>query len=95
MNSIISDLDHLADDDIAGARALYGAKIISSIVGLTIDAGSPFNYQIRANNSPTSYDAAGLPPGLSVDPASGVISRTPVRALSWITCPAGPSFSRG
>jgi hypothetical protein len=74
MNSIISDLDHLADDDIAGARALYGAKIISSIVGLTIDAGSPFNYQIRANNSPTSYDAAGLPPGLSVDPASGVIS---------------------
>jgi hypothetical protein len=77
MNSIISDLDHLADDDIAGGRALYGTKITSSTFPLTIDAGNSFNYQIAANNSPTSYDAAGLPPGLSVNSATGAISGTP------------------
>ena len=33
-----------------------------------------FNYQIRATESPTGFGAANLPPGLSVNPATGVIS---------------------
>ena len=39
--------------------------------------GSAFTYQIAASNSPTSYNATGLPPGLSVNTTTGVISGTP------------------
>jgi uncharacterized repeat protein (TIGR03803 family) len=39
--------------------------------------GSPFSYQIQATNSPTSYAASGLPPGLSVNTSTGLISGTP------------------
>jgi hypothetical protein len=78
MNSIISDLDHLADDDIAGGRALYGVRITSSLAALTVPAGNSFTYQITASNSPASFDATGLPPGLSVNPTTGLISGTPI-----------------
>ena len=77
MNSIISDLDQLADDDIAGARALYGVRITSSLGSLTVQAGDSFKYQITANNIPQSFDVSGLPPGLSADAKSGLISGTP------------------
>lgn len=40
--------------------------------------GKTFSYQIVASNTPTRYDtSSGLPPGLSVNKASGVISGTP------------------
>ncbi len=74
MNSIISDLDHLADDDIAGGRALYGFKITSPLYDLSGTSGQLFNYQITADNSPTSFSASGLPPELQLDPATGRIS---------------------
>ena len=38
--------------------------------------GSAFNYQVTGANSPASYTATGLPPGLSIS-ASGLISGTP------------------
>jgi hypothetical protein len=41
--------------------------------------GVPFNYQIFADNSPTWRSASGLPPGLSCDGASGIISGTPTQ----------------
>lgn len=37
-----------------------------------------FNYQITATESPVSFGARGLPQGLTVDPASGVISGFPL-----------------
>ncbi len=40
--------------------------------------GLAFTYQITANNSPTSYVVTGqLPPGLTANPTTGVISGTP------------------
>jgi hypothetical protein len=42
--------------------------------------GSVFSYQITATNSPTSYKAASLPAGLSVNTSTGVISGTPTTA---------------
>jgi hypothetical protein len=43
-------------------------------------AGSAFSYQIVASNKPASYAAAGLPAGLSVNIATGLISGTPATA---------------
>ncbi len=41
---------------------------------------SAFSYQITALNAPSSYGAAGLPAGLSVNTATGLISGTPTAA---------------
>lgn len=37
-------------------------------------------YRVQAANSPASFAASGLPPGLSVDPVSGVVSGTSTTA---------------
>jgi len=39
--------------------------------------GQPFSYQITASSSPTVYGATGLPPGLSVDTSTGLVSGMP------------------
>ena len=39
--------------------------------------GTPFEFTITATNSPMSFDATGLPLGLSVDTFTGAISGTP------------------
>lgn len=83
MNSVISDLDQLADDDIAGARALYAARITSTLNLPTLYAGNAFSYQITANNSPTSFEATGLPPGLSIDSTKGLITGTPTASGAY------------
>lgn len=70
MNSVISDLDHLSEDDIAGAQALYGLKITSVLTPASVPVGESFSYRILANNNPTSFSAEGLPPGLQLDPNS-------------------------
>lgn len=77
MNSIVSNLDQLADDDVAGALSLYGVKITSFLGMPPVDAGTAFHYQITTNFSPSSFDVTGLPPGLSVDHSTGLISGTP------------------
>jgi Protein of unknown function (DUF4038)/Putative collagen-binding domain of a collagenase/Putative Ig domain len=43
-------------------------------------AGSPFNYQVTATNSPTSYGATGLPAGLAISAGTGLISGAPTAA---------------
>lgn len=41
------------------------------------NVGQDFSYQIAATNAPTTFAAASLPPGLSVDAATGLISGVP------------------
>lgn len=64
------------------------APVISSSLTATAIAGTSFSYTITATNTPTSYGATGLPAGLSVNTATGVISGTwPVPAYP----PGGPA----
>ncbi|WP_438480139.1 putative Ig domain-containing protein [Oleiharenicola lentus] len=53
---------------------------ITSAAAVSADLNTPFNYQIVASNSPTSYSTNGLPVGLSLNTTSGLISGTPTVA---------------
>ena len=57
--------------------SLPPAPVISSTLNVACVSGTSFGYSISASNSPTSYDAIGLPPGLSVNTTTGLISGTP------------------
>lgn len=51
--------------------------VITSSLTASGNQGSPFTYTITATNSPTSYNATGLPAGLTINTTTGVISGTP------------------
>lgn len=55
--------------------------ITSSLVASGI-VTAPFTYTITATNTPTSYNATGLPAGLSINTTTGVISGTPTAAAT-------------
>ncbi|NBS07458.1 MAG: hypothetical protein EBS69_08770 [Verrucomicrobia bacterium] len=61
---------------------LPAAPVISSATTANGTVGAAFSYQIVASGSPTSYSATGLPAGLAVNAASGVISGTPTAAAT-------------
>ncbi|MBA2481452.1 MAG: putative Ig domain-containing protein [Planctomycetes bacterium] len=42
--------------------------------------GVPATYAIRANNYPTSFSATGVPPGMTLNPTTGVITGAPTSA---------------
>jgi hypothetical protein len=52
---------------------------ITSAVNATGTNGYPFTYQITATNNPSSFNATGLPTGLQLVPASGLIFGTPTQ----------------
>ena len=54
-----------------------GAPTISSLLTASATAGSVFSYTIEASNTPTSFTSGTLPAGLTLDPATGIISGTP------------------
>lgn len=62
----------------------FGVSAITFLVAPTITSSlnasgqltRPFSYQISGDNSPTSYNATGLPLGLSINTSTGVISGT-------------------
>ena len=77
MEPEISDLDHLGADDIAGARHLYGAEISNLPEPVFLRQDDSFTYSPDANNSPASYSAVDLPPGIAIDSATGKVSGSP------------------
>ena len=52
------------------------APVITSANSGTVVQGTAFNYQIVATNSPDTYGATGLPTGLTINTATGLISGT-------------------
>ena len=65
------------------------APVVTSDAVATATVGEIFIYTITANNTPTSFNATGLPAGVTVNIATGVISGTPTTAsVSTITISA-------
>jgi large repetitive protein len=56
------------------------APSITSAATATGTVGAAFSYQIVGSQAPTSFGAAGLPAGLSVNTTTGLISGTPTTA---------------
>lgn len=75
-----------SDDGITGSDGLRGAFNtvgLNQVFGVTSSStasatnGSPFSYQILANNGPISYAATDMPNGLQINTATGLISGIP------------------
>ena len=58
------------------------APVINSAPTASGRVGAPFAYQITATGTPTSFAATGLPAGLGIDPATGLIAGTPTAVVS-------------
>ncbi len=74
-----SDSDGIPDlsDNVYNSAPVAPSALIS---GLRADLGQSFTYTPVFENSPTSYSATDLPPGISVNSVSGTISGTPTAA---------------
>src|SRR5881392_1229641 len=57
--------------------------VITSAITATGQVGVAFSYTIGATNNPTSYNATGLPAGLTVNTTTGLISGTPTTAGAY------------
>ncbi len=75
----MSPLGAMAADNLTLTSS---ASVITSPSTASGFVGQAFSYQITADNSPTSYNATGLPAGLSVNTATGLIAGTPMAAGS-------------
>jgi sugar lactone lactonase YvrE len=105
MHALCSDSSgniYIADYGASTVRKAFNAAAaptppsITSQLTVMGTIGLAFSYQITATNSPTSFSASNLPPGLSIN-SSGLISGTPSSsgtfAISISTTNAGGSSS--
>lgn len=60
------------------------APVITSPLEISAIYLTPFSFQIKATNKPTSYSASELPAGLSLNSTTGLISGTPSAAGSFL-----------
>ncbi len=54
-----------------------GSPVITSVAQAVGAIGQLFTFPIQASNSPSNYSAFNLPPWLSIDPNSGILSGVP------------------
>jgi hypothetical protein len=67
--------------------------VITSPLNYASAVNQPFSYTIFANNTPTSYNATGLPPGLYINTYTGGITGTPTIAGTYtLTISASNAF---
>ena len=59
---------------LGGTPAQISPPVITSADTAVSILNDPFFYRVRATNIPSSYSASGLPPGLTINQQTGVIS---------------------
>lgn len=79
-NATISIVNNDSDEN-PYTFAIQGNGVSTPVITSSLTAsgnqGLPFTYTITATNTPTSYNATGLPAGLTINTVTGVISGTP------------------
>jgi len=64
--------------------AAPNTPVVNSTNSASGRVGDAFSYQITATNTPTNYVATGMPPGLTLNGTTGVISGTPTRSDTYL-----------
>ncbi len=67
----------------SGSGSVYRVQLTplaASAAGTTGQVGAAFNFQVTDFHVATSFAATGLPAGLTIDPATGLITGTPAAA---------------
>ena len=83
LNLGIVDVRNIKIEALISASA---PPAINSACDASVAVNTPFTYTITAVDSPTSFSASGLPVGLVINPATGIISGTPtVPGVTMIT----------
>jgi len=84
-NTIVQGLNSTTIVTIVDNNHLIVVNTAGFVPGIAtnISINLPFNYIITASNSPTSYAATGLPAGLIVNGANGLISGIPTPAGTY------------
>ncbi|TAF09683.1 MAG: hypothetical protein EAZ75_07095, partial [Flavobacteriia bacterium] len=67
------------DDILFTGQGVASTPEINSVLVANANYNTAFNYTITASQNPTSYNATGLPTGLSINTTTGVISGSPTQ----------------
>jgi uncharacterized delta-60 repeat protein len=59
------------------AYSAASSPVVNSISAITGTSGTPLSFTVTATQSPKTFSASGLPPGLTINSKTGVISGTP------------------